>query len=102
MGTIKFRAKMKGDKAEVKAIITHPMETGRRKDKESGETVPAHYIQEIVIEKNGEPMITGDWGASISKNPYIGFTYKGAPGDTLKLTWTDNTGESESAEATIK
>jgi len=29
---------------EIKALITHPIETGLRKDKETGEVIPAHFI----------------------------------------------------------
>ena len=41
---IKIRAKIKGDVAEVKALMPHDMESGRRRDPETNELVPAHYI----------------------------------------------------------
>ena len=102
MDSIKLRAKTKGDHTEIKAIITHPMETGRRKDKATGEKVPAHFIQEVIIESEGKTILTADWSGSISKNPYIGFRYKGTKGATIKVTWTDNKGETDTAETTIK
>ena len=34
---IRIRAKMKGDVAEVKALMSHPMETGLRKNKKTGD-----------------------------------------------------------------
>jgi sulfur-oxidizing protein SoxZ len=38
----------------------------------------------------------------VSKNPYIAFKFKGASkGDTVKIAWTDNKGESDSTTATI-
>jgi sulfur-oxidizing protein SoxZ len=47
--------------------------------------------------------MTAEWGVAISKNPYLSFRFKGGKvGDTVKLSWADNTGESDSAEATIK
>jgi sulfur-oxidizing protein SoxZ len=43
------------------------------------------------------------WSGGVSKNPYIAFKFKGAAkGDSIQLAWTDNTGESDSAEAEIK
>lgn len=102
MSTIRLRAKMKGEKAEIKAIITHPMTTGRAKDKATGEVIPAHFIQEVKVEADGKTILTGDWGGSISKNPYFSFKYSGKAGSKIKLTWKDNKGESDTMETTIK
>jgi len=54
-GSIKVKAKLENDEVTVKALITHPMETGLRKDKKTGETIPAHFIQEVVCSCNGIP-----------------------------------------------
>ena len=101
MGTIKLRTKEKGGMIEVKALITHPMETGLRKDSKTGEKIPAHYITEIVVTANGKAMMTADWSGSVSKDPFISFNYKGAKGDKVVLTWKDNTGKSDSMESTV-
>jgi sulfur-oxidizing protein SoxZ len=100
--SIKIRAKMKGDVVTVKALMTHPMETGARKDKKTGELIPAHFIQEVTCEAGGKVRLTALWSGGVSKNPYLSFKFKGAKkGDTLKLSWVDNTGKSDSAEAKI-
>lgn len=99
--TIKIRAKIKEDVVTVKALMTHPMETGNRKDSK-GETIPAHFIQEITCTSAGQEVISAQWSGGISKNPYISFKYKGAKeGDELTLTWVDNKGNSESASAKV-
>ena len=101
--SIKLKAKAENGETTVKALIKHPMETGRRKDKESGELVPAHYIEEVVCSYQGEPLLTTEWGPTISKNPFLSFTFTGgAAGETIELSWVDNNGASESASATIK
>lgn len=101
--TIKLRAKMKGDQVQVKALIKHPMETGRRKDKSSGELIPAHFIQQVVCKHKDRVVLTADWGGSISKNPYIAFDFPGgAEGDPVELAWTDNKGESDSITVDIR
>ena len=101
--SIKIRAKSKGDTTVVKALISHPMETGLRKNKKTGKKFPAHYIQEVTCSHNGNNVLTADWGTAISKNPYMSFKFKGAAaGDTLKMSWVDNKGESDSVEAKIK
>ncbi len=101
--TIKLRTKEKGGKIQVKALITHPMETGLRKDKKTGDKIPAHYITEVKVEANGKTVMTADWSGSVSKNPFLSFTFTGgAAGEMIELSWVGNNGESESASATIK
>ncbi len=101
--SIRIRAKVKGQTATVKALITHPMETGLRKDAKTGEMIPAHFIQEVKCEHGGKTVVNALWGAAVSKNPYLSFAFTGAkPGDTVKLSWVDNKGKSDSAEAKVK
>lgn len=102
MSSIKLRTKAKDGVVEVKALIKHPMETGLRKDKKTGEKIPEHFIKEVVVTANDTEVMSADWNVSVSKNPYLSFSYKGASGDKVKLTWTDNKGKSDSAEATVK
>ena len=99
--SIKLKAAEKDGSIEVKALINHAMETGQRKDKKTGELIPAHYIEEVVVTANDKTIMTAKWGTSVSKNPYLAFSYKGAKGDKLKLTWKDKTGESDSADAEV-
>jgi sulfur-oxidizing protein SoxZ len=100
--SIKLRANAEGDAVVVKALISHPMDTGLVKDKKTGEVIPAHYITTVTGEANGKTVMTAYWSGGISKNPYLSFRFKGAKaGDTVKLSWTDNKGESDSAEAQV-
>ena len=102
MSSIKIRANAEGDVITVKALISHPMETGSRKDP-AGKPIPAHFIQEVTCEHNGAVVLTAQWGAAISKNPYLSFRFRGGKaGDTLKLNWADNMGQTDSAETRIK
>jgi len=102
MASIKIRAKLSGDVTTVKALIKHPMETGLRKDKKTGKKIPAHFIQEVKCEHSGNAVMTALWGGAVSKNPYLSFKFKGAKaGDTLKLSWVDNKGESDTAETQV-
>jgi len=99
MSSIKIRAKEDGGVTTVKALAKHAMETGQRKDKKTGKLIPAHFIQEVTCEHNGNAVMTALWGPAVSKNPYLSFKFKGASkGDTLKLNWVDNKGEKDSAE----
>ena len=103
MASIKMRAKVNDGVTTIKALVSHPMETGTRKDKKTGKKIPAHFIQEVVCEHKGNKVMTANWGPAISKNPYLSFKFTGAAsGDTVKLSWVDNQGEKDSKEATIK
>ena len=103
MASIKIRAKAKNGVTTVKTLMSHPMETGLRKDSKTGKNIPAHNITEVTAEHNGNVVMTANWGTGISKNPYLSFKFKGgASGDKIKISWIDNKGESDSAEAAIK
>jgi sulfur-oxidizing protein SoxZ len=102
MSSIKIRASAKDGVTTVKCLISHPMETGTRKDAKTGEKIPAHFIQEVVCTHNGTTVLTGNWGTAISKNPYLSFSFKGgAAGDKVGISWVDNKGEKDADEAAI-
>ncbi|MCU7939726.1 MAG: thiosulfate oxidation carrier complex protein SoxZ [gamma proteobacterium symbiont of Bathyaustriella thionipta] len=100
--SIKIRAKAKNGVVTVKALISHKMETGLRKDKKTGKVIPAHFIEAVDCDHNGAPVMNAEWGVAISKNPYLSFKFAGASGDAVKLTWKDNTGKSDSLETKVK
>lgn len=100
--SIKMRASLDGSETTVKALISHPMETGLRKGKD-GNKIPAHHITEVTCEHGGKVVMVAQWGPAVSKNPYLAFKFSGAKsGDTVKLAWVDNKGESDSSETKIK
>jgi sulfur-oxidizing protein SoxZ len=99
---IKVKVKLKGDVAEVKSLMLHPMETGSRKDPDSGATIPAHHITELTFANNGTTVMVVHCSTAVSKDPYFGFSFKGAkPGDTFTVSWVDNQGQSDSTEITL-
>jgi len=103
MASIKMRAKVTDGVTTIKALISHPMDTGLVKDKKTGKLIPSHFIQEVVCKHKDTTVMTANWGAAVSKNPYLSFKFSGAAaGDTVSISWTDNKGEKDSAEATIK
>ena len=69
MSTIKMRSKESNGIVTVKALIKHPMETGARKNKKTGDMIPAHYIQEVHSKANGKDIITIHWGPCCFKKP---------------------------------
>jgi sulfur-oxidizing protein SoxZ len=100
--SIKIRAKVANGVTTVKCLMSHEMETGLRKDKKTGELIPAHFIQEVTAKWNGKTVLTAEWGGAVSKNPYLSFKFNGgAKGDEVEISWVDNKGSSDSATAKI-
>ena len=98
---MKIRAVTKDGVTEVKALMSHPMETGQRKDA-NGQTVPAHYINEVEARHNGKVVLSAIWGAAVSQNPFLQFRFKGgAAGDKVAVSWKDTQGESRVDEITL-
>ncbi len=97
----RIRAQAAGDKATVRVLMSHEMESGQRKDA-AGKTVPAWFIQEVEAKLNGKSVMTAEWGPAVSKNPFLQFTVKGAKaGDKIAVTWKDNKGETRTDEASV-
>jgi sulfur-oxidizing protein SoxZ len=98
---MRIRAQAAGDKATVRVLMSHEMETGQRKDA-AGKVIPAWYIQEVSAALNGKTVMTAQWGASVSKNPFLQFNLKGAKaGDKVAVSWVDNKGDKRTDEATV-
>lgn len=98
---MRIRAQMQGERATVRVLMSHEMETGQRKDS-AGKTIPAWFIQEVTATHNGKPVLSAEWGPSIAKNPFLQFNVRGAKaGDKITVTWRDNKGETRTDEATV-
>jgi sulfur-oxidizing protein SoxZ len=98
---MRIRAKVEGDKAVVRVLMSHEMETGQRKDS-AGKPIPAWFIQEVTVAHNGKTVMTAQWGPSVSKNPFMQVNVKGAKaGDKVTIGWVDNKGDKRTDEATV-
>ena len=80
-----------GDVIEIKALITHVMETGNRKTAD-GQPIPRNIIHTFKAEYDGKPFFTAEFGPSISANPYISFYLKVPGPGELRVTWLDDEG----------
>jgi sulfur-oxidizing protein SoxZ len=98
---MRIRAQVQGDKAVVRVLMAHEMETGQRKDS-AGKTIPAWFIQEVSAAHNGKTVLTAQWGPAVAKNPFLQFNVKGAKaGDKISVTWKDNKGDTRTDEAVV-
>ena len=102
-GIIKVKAKANDDVTSVKLRATHIMESGQRKDKKTGEQIPAMFLQEITVQHGGKTVFSGNLGTAVSKDPYLSFKFEGgAKGDELIINWVENTGKVGTETAVIK
>ncbi|NIO41090.1 MAG: thiosulfate oxidation carrier complex protein SoxZ [Burkholderiales bacterium] len=98
---MKLRARKTGDTTDVRVLMRHDMETGLRKDAD-GEVIAAHYIQNVTVRHEQRIVLHAQWGAAISKNPYLAFKFAGgAAGDIVEVTWVDNKGDARTDQTNI-
>ncbi|MCD6258427.1 MAG: thiosulfate oxidation carrier complex protein SoxZ [Helicobacteraceae bacterium] len=91
-----------GEVVQMSLMVMHPMETGLRKDKKTGEIIPADYINSVKFEYNGKVVTTMNVWESISTNPVFSTYLKIDGAGELKVTFTENTGEVHEKSTKIK
>jgi sulfur-oxidizing protein SoxZ len=80
-----------GEAVVLKTLISHPMESGQRKDKE-GKLIPRSIINRFTCEFNGKSVIDVTLEPAISTNPYIEFEAMVGEAGEFKFTWYDDDG----------
>jgi sulfur-oxidizing protein SoxZ len=81
----------KGDLVEVKALVSHIMESGQRKDAQ-GKTIPRKILNKFTCTVNGKLVFSADFEPAISANPYIQFKFKADQSGPVVHTWVDDDG----------
>mgnify|MGYP006419108007 FL=1 len=91
-----------GEIVKVSFMVMHPMDTGTQKHKETKELIPAKFINNVKFNYNGKDITNMTVWESLSTNPVF-TTYMKVDGKgTLKVTYTDNTGEVNEKSKKIK
>jgi sulfur-oxidizing protein SoxZ len=90
----------KGEFVEVKALVTHDMETGLRKD-ESGQLIPRKILNRFVCLVNGTEVFSADFAPAVAANPYIRFKFKAVASGPVILTWVDDDGSTIVAQESL-
>lgn len=93
----------KGEVIEIKTLISHPMESGQRKDRKTGELIPRKIINKFVAVYNGKEVFSADLHPAISANPYMAFYVKVDESGEFEFTWVDDDGStySKTSEITV-
>ena len=80
-----------GDVVTIKALISHKMESGQRKDAE-GKLIPRSIINRFTCDLGGLNVIDVTIEPAVSTNPYFEFDAKIADSGEIKFTWYDDDG----------
>jgi sulfur-oxidizing protein SoxZ len=98
---MKMRATAQNGITDIRVLMAHPMETGQRKDS-SGNLVPMHFIQNVVVKLNGKTVVDAQISQAVSRNPVFSFRVKGGnKGDKVEVSWLDNKGETNAIDGTV-
>ena len=89
-----------GDVIEIKTLISHPMETGYRRDTQ-GQLIPRQIIQTFTCTYNGTEVFRADWHPAVAANPYLAFYTVATESGQLRFEWVDEAGTVYRAEAEI-
>lgn len=90
-----------GETVSIKTLISHPMESGQRKDKD-GKIIPRSIINRFTCDFNGVNVIDMTLDPAISTNPYIEFDAKVDAAGEFKFTWYDDDGSVYEDSKTIE
>lgn len=90
----------RGEVIEIKTLISHPMESGLRRDQD-GQTVPRLIVHSMVASYNGGEVFRAQWGPGIAANPYQAFMLRVDQPGELAIVWTDEAGNVWRDTATI-
>ena len=93
----------RGEPFDVKLLISHPMESGQRRDA-MGQAIPRDIINRFVCSFNGEEVLRAELFPAIAANPFLSFTVAAQESGTLTTTFTDDHGvvQTETANVTVE
>ena len=80
-----------GEAVTIKALISHKMESGQRKDAE-GKLIPRSIINRFTCDFNGANVVDVAIDPAVSTNPYFEFDVKVDAAGEFKFTWYDDDG----------
>jgi sulfur-oxidizing protein SoxZ len=80
-----------GDVVMLKAMISHPMETGFRRTETGGE-IPRNIIRQFSCRYAGELVFSCDFHPAIAANPFLSFPVIAARTGPLEFVWRGDNG----------
>ncbi len=81
-----------GQLIEIKTLISHPMESGFRRDA-VGKPIPRNILTEFVCFFDEREIFRADFFPAVAANPYLSFFTRVTASGTLTFQWTDQHGQ---------
>lgn len=88
-----------GEIVEVKVLISHPMETGFRPNRD-GQLIPRNVIPELRCLYRGTEVFRAEIFPAIAANPFFSFNLRVEETGDVELIWSEN-GEEQREARTI-
>ena len=82
----------RGDVITIKTLVSHPMETGFRRDA-LGSRIPRNILTEFECLLDGEPVFRAHFHPAVAANPYLAFHLRAQRSGTLLFRWVDQQGQ---------
>ena len=95
------RKARRGEIIEIKTLVSHPMETGYRRDN-VGNPIPRDIISRFVCMYNGTEVFRADLFPAVAANPFLSFFTVATESGTLEFRWTDDQDNTQTASASIE
>ena len=90
----------RGEAFDVKLLISHPVESGQRRDA-MGEATPRDIINSFVCTYNDDEVLRADLFPAIAANPFLSFAVVAQESGTLTMTFTDDDGAVQTETANV-
>ena len=89
-----------GEIVEVKLLISHPMESGQRRDA-TGPRIPRDIINSFVCTLGGEEVLRAELFPAIAANPFLAFSAVAEQSGTLEMRFKDDEGREQAETVEI-
>lgn len=90
-----------GEQVEIKTLISHPMESGFRRDA-VGKVRPRNIIKRFQCRYNNTLILDAEFFPGVAANPYLSFFFTATESGDLLFLWTDQHGRETLETRTIK
>lgn len=80
-----------GELIEIKTLISHPMESGFRRDL-TGNPIARNIITDFVCIYNGKQVFRAEFFPAVAANPYLSFFIIATASGKLEFQWRDQEG----------
>ena len=85
---------------EVKVLISHPMESGQRRD-DMGRAIPRDIIHSFTCDLDGVLVLAASLYPAIAANPFLAFRATASRSGTLTMTFTGDHGVTQTETVAI-